>query len=48
LTTKHSLDLLSEEPGTPLAKSPEKSARQQYRPAEVTIIASDATVLGLA
>ena len=36
LTVKHSVAVESVEPGMPLAESPLKIARQQYRPAEVT------------
>src|SRR3954447_1544892 len=36
-TVKHSVELWSLEPGTPIAESPLKSARKQYRPAEVTV-----------
>jgi hypothetical protein len=46
LTVKHSVALESEDPLMPLAVSPLKTARQQYRPADVTYAVGDATVTG--
>ena len=43
LTVKHSVALLSVDGGTPVAV-PEQSARQQYRPAELTVAVGDVTV----
>src|SRR5438094_3945571 len=53
LTLKHSVVVLSpvglgsDDPGTPAVSSAANTARQQYRPAEVSVTASDRTVLGL-
>src|SRR5262245_26569886 len=44
VTVKHSVLEWSDESGTPLTTSPEKSARQQYRPTFVIVAVSDAYV----
>src|SRR6478736_6109859 len=46
VTVKHSPALESFEPGMLFAASPENSARQQYRPAEVTHALGESTVTG--
>jgi hypothetical protein len=43
---KHSDALESLDPGMPLAESPLNTARQQYRPADVTYAVGDETVTG--
>src|SRR6185436_1971746 len=45
-TVKHSDALESLDPGMPLAESPLNTARQQYRPADVTYAVGDETVTG--
>ena len=45
-TVKHSLADESLEPGMPLAASPLKTARKQYRPGWVTVTTSETTVTG--
>jgi hypothetical protein len=46
MTVKHSVADESLEPPMPLAESPLKVARQQYRPVEVTYAVGERTVTG--